>query len=123
VANSDATAHVKPTTFGPRSFIQRKAVVKATFAGVWAETAEACTRAGQKEGALPAYISARRARAGDTTCTFGRTKRNGNSWQMAATCSDGETGWKSDVRLSLRGRTLTWTSQKGSTTYVRCRRP
>jgi hypothetical protein len=41
---------------------------------------------------------------------------------MAATCIDGEATWASDVRLSLTRGRLTWSSQKGSTIYMRCPR-
>ena len=76
----------------------------------------------QKEGSLLAYISASRGRAGDTTCNFRKIRRKGTTWQIAAVCSDAETAWKSDVRLSLTRGRLTWTSQKGTQSYVRCPR-
>jgi hypothetical protein len=95
---------------------------RAPFAGVWGESREACTPAGQEEGALLSYIGSHSARAGDTTCSFRRIRRTGNSWTMNALCSDGETRWRSNVRLTLRGRSLTWSSEKGSTEYVRCGR-
>jgi hypothetical protein len=99
-----------------------KAPARAPFAGVWAESPEACTPAMQREGSLLAYISARRGRAGDTACSFRKIRRTGNTWNIAAVCSDAETTWKSDVQLSLTRGRLTWTSQKGSQSYVRCPR-
>ena len=92
------------------------------FAGVWAASAEACTPQMQREGHLLTHINARRARAGDTSCSFRKIRRKGNVWEIGAMCSDGESKWSSDVQLSTAQGNLTWTSQKGSTTYVRCRR-
>jgi hypothetical protein len=78
--------------------------------------------AAKEDGHLLTRISASRARAGDASCAFKKIRRRGNVWSMAATCIDGEATWTSDVRLSLTRGRLTWTSQKGSTTYMRCPR-
>jgi len=78
--------------------------------------------ADKEEGHLLTRITASRARAGDASCAFKKIRRRGNVWTMTATCVDGETTWNSDVRLSLTRGRLTWTSQKGSTTYMRCPR-
>jgi hypothetical protein len=110
------------TVASPAPPVRAKAPARAPFAGVWAESPEACTPAMQREGSLLAYISARRGRAGDTTCSFRKIRRTGNTWNIAAVCSDAETTWKSDVQLSLTRGRLTWTSQKGSQSYVRCPR-
>jgi hypothetical protein len=110
------------TVTSPAPPVRAKVPTRAPFAGVWAESPEACTPAMQREGSLLAYISARRGRAGDTTCSFRKIRRTGNTWNIAAVCSDAETTWKSDVQLSLARGRLTWTSQKGSQSYVRCPR-
>jgi hypothetical protein len=99
-----------------------KARPTATYTGVWATSAEACSPEMQQEGHLVTRISARRGRAGDAACTFRKIKRRGSAWSIAAVCSDGDATWASNIRLSLRYGRLTWTSQKGSTTYVRCPR-
>lgn len=96
--------------------------LRVPFVGAWATSTEACTAQGQQEGHLVTHINARRARAGDTSCTFRKIRRNGNAWDVAAMCSDGEARWTSDVQLSASRNGLTWTSQKGTTNYVRCRR-
>ena len=90
------------------------------FAGAWAVSAKACTPAMQKRGFLVADINAQRARAGGTTCTFKTVKRQGDTWKVAAVCSNGRKTWKSDVRLTLERGRLMWKSQRGSTAYVRC---
>jgi hypothetical protein len=40
---------------------------------------------------------------------------------MVATCSDQRSRWTANVRLEIRGDRLTWSSERGSQTYVRCR--
>lgn len=101
----------------------RPKTARAAYTGVWAATPEACSPETQeKEGHLLTRISASRARAGDASCAFKRIRGRGNVWTMTATCTDGESTWTSDVRLSLSRGRLTWSSQKGSTTYMRCPR-
>jgi hypothetical protein len=92
------------------------------FIGVWATSREACSSEMQREGHLLAHISARQGRAGDTVCAFRNIKVVGATWRIAASCSDGETKWKSQVRLSVAQGRLSWASHKGSTSYVRCPR-
>jgi hypothetical protein len=88
--------------------------------GTWAASPNACTSKMRRRGYLLTHISPRGARAGDTTCTFDRMKRRGSAFAVAASCSDGKTTWKSNVRLSVNGDRLTWASDKGATAYVRC---
>lgn len=92
----------------------------APFAGLWAVSAKACTPAMQEAGSLVADITRDRARAGNTTCTFKGMEQRGNTWTAKAVCSNGRSSWKSDVRLTLKRGLLTWKSQKGAATYVRC---
>ena len=102
--------------------VRRKAHSRPPFAGVWGASREACRSEMQREGHLLTYINLRRARAGDTVCMFQNTKRRASAWHMEASCSDGQATWKSDVRLSVTRGRLTWSSQKGVTTYFRCLR-
>jgi hypothetical protein len=90
------------------------------FAGVWATNEKACSPQLNRDGLLPALISSEGAWAGETTCSFKKSKRIGNTWTFAAVCSDNRRRWKADVRMSVVGNRLTWTSQRGSQTYVRC---
>jgi hypothetical protein len=108
----------------PAPPIRPKVTARAPYSGIWAASPEACLpgEADKEEGHLLTRITASRARAGDASCAFKKIRRRGNVWTMTATCVDGETTWNSDVRLSLTRGRLTWTSQKGSTTYMRCPR-
>jgi hypothetical protein len=90
------------------------------FTGVWATNEKACSPQLSRGGLLPALISSQGAWAGETTCSFNKSKRVGNTWTFAAICADSRRRWKADVRMSVVGNRLTWTSQRGSQTYVRC---
>jgi hypothetical protein len=116
------TAAPKRTRAPAKPRTRAKPSLRVPFAGAWATSAEACTPQGQQEGHLVTHITTRRARAGDTSCTFRKIRRNGGVWDVAAMCSDGETRWTSDVQLAVSRNSLTWTSHKGTTNYVRCRR-
>ena len=88
------------------------------FAGVWATNEKACSPQLNRDGLLPALISSQGAWAGETTCSFKKSKRVGNTWTFAAVCADSRRRWRADVRMSVVGNRLTWTSQRGSQTYV-----
>ena len=93
----------------------------ASFVGQWAPNAQACTPQLKQSGLLPATINEQGAWAGETTCRFQRKKQIGTAWTMVAACSDQRSQWTANVRLEIRGDRLTWTSERGSQTYVRCR--
>lgn len=96
----------------------------AEYVGMWGPTSAACLSPSRRRGYLPATITAERARAGRTVCTFHDGHRTGNTWLMAADCSDRGRHWSSQVRLLVEGDRLTWTSNRGTATYIRCgRRP
>jgi len=90
------------------------------LAGKWAPHPAACS--GSKNTAfLPLTISERGARAGSSSCSFKRTAQDGNRWVVSATCTDAAVTWKANVRLALAGSKLTWSSERGSQVYTRCR--
>ena len=91
------------------------------FAGVWATDGRACSPQLNRDGLLPALISAQGAWAGETTCSFRSSKQVGSTWTFAAVCSDTRRRWKTNVRMSVAGDRLIWASQRGSQAYVRCR--
>ncbi len=92
------------------------------YVGTWGPTSAACLSPSRRRGYLPASISSDRARAGRTTCTFHDVHRSSGAWVMAAECSDRGRRWSSQVRLLVEGDRLTWTSSKGTSTYIRCGR-
>jgi len=108
-------------TSAPRPPARPSGLTTVPFAGTWAESAAACAPQMRDQGYLLTRINAQRGSAGGTTCRFADIQPNGaNRWAIAAVCSNGRRTWKSDVRLTLSRGRLTWTSQKGTTTYVRC---
>ncbi len=92
------------------------------FVGTWGPTPAACGDRARRNGYLPAVITLNGAKAGGTNCTFRDTARDGSSWVMAASCGDKARRWSSQVRLQVNGDRLTWSSGKGTSSYVRCGR-
>lgn len=95
---------------------------KDDFVGTWGPTPAACGERARRNGYLPAVITLNGAKAGGTNCTFRDTARDGASWVMAASCGDKARRWSSQVRLQVNGDRLTWSSGKGTSSYVRCGR-
>jgi hypothetical protein len=91
-----------------------------SFAGIWAPTPQACSPASNNRQLLPAVISQEGAWAGDVSCRFRRIKQSGNVAVVTSTCSDARQRWTNTVRLVVTGDRLTWSSERGSQTYVRC---
>jgi hypothetical protein len=90
------------------------------FTGVWAANERACSPQLKRGGYLPTIINTEGAWAGETTCAFKSTKRDGSAFVVSAVCSDPYKSWRSLVRLTVHDGRLTWKSQSGSRTYVRC---
>lgn len=90
--------------------------------GVWGPNTAACGAPHRRRGYYQATITSERAQAGRTICTFHDGRRVGNAWVTGADCTDRGRRWSSQVRLVVDGDRLTWTSARGSTTYVRCSR-
>jgi hypothetical protein len=98
------------------------APVSAEYVGIWGPTAEACGSRSRRRGYIPATITQDRARAGRTICTFHDTRRTGSAWVTSAECSDRGRHWSSQVRLTVEGDHLTWSSNRGTSAYIRCSR-
>jgi len=90
-----------------------RAPATGTFVGGWGANADQCRS--------PVTISARRAEGLSTTCQFNSTQReSANEWRIQATCADEHDRWNANIRLTLAGRRLTWASERGTITYLRC---
>ncbi|MGX7709114.1 hypothetical protein [Methylobacterium sp. Gmos1] len=91
------------------------------YAGVWGPSAAACARnRSARRGFLPAVIRPGSARAGKTLCQFRDRRRDGRTWTVTAACHSAGRHWTSRVRLTVAGSRLTWASERGSASYVRC---
>jgi hypothetical protein len=96
-----------------------RASVTGTFVGGWGINTEQCRQAADNRS--PLTISTRRAEAFSTTCLFNSTQREGASeWRIQATCADEHDRWNANIRLTLAGNRLTWASERGTATYLRC---
>ena len=90
-----------------------------TFIGGWAEEAVDCKPA--NAGGAPLRISVRQAEKAGTVCKFGPALREGSAWRLQAVCTgDGKT-WNANVSLSVSDDQLTWSSERGTDSFVRCR--
>src|SRR5205809_3687664 len=69
----------------------------------------------------PITISARRAGAFGTACEFHSTqKESSNVWRLRAECASKTERWNANIRFTVSTSKLTWSSERGTTTYVRC---
>jgi len=91
---------------------------RATFVGVWAPGS--CSARSLKQGALPTFINAEGARAGETFCAFKNTQPTETGWKVAAQCSNTRERWAANIRLIVENNRLIWTSNRGTQTYTRC---
>ncbi len=87
--------------------------------GTWAADRSACSR--RNSAYLPMVIDEKGARAGTSSCRFDRTRQAGNRWAIAATCRNGQETWTANVKLVVDGTRLTWSSERGTERYQRCR--
>ncbi len=90
------------------------------FVGVWGIDASACSPRPGRTGFLPAVIGSRGAHAGETSCTFESKRRTARGWNVVANCANAQDRWTANVRLMIVGDQLTWTSERGSQSYLRC---
>ena len=94
-------------------------VKKTSFVGMWGGDSSACSSQ-NKRRLIPTIIDQEGARAGETVCKFKKMNEVADGWNMVASCSNPRERWTSNVQLKLRDDRLTWTSKRGSQSYVRC---
>ena len=91
----------------------------STFVGGWTDDIGRC-RTGRQ---TPLVISSRAAKTASGECDFGIVAREtANQWRVAAICTAEGEFWRAHIALKLVEPTLTWSSERGTTTYVRCKR-
>ncbi len=89
------------------------------FLGRWAVDFVQCRQL--QDGSAPITINSHRAETVDSACNFRSVKREGtNSWRIRALCSADGNSWNANIRLKLIGSKLSWSSERGTETYVRC---
>jgi len=105
---ADAEQRPAPVSAGERA--------APTFVGEWAGDTSLC-------GETPLAISSRAAKTGNGECDFGFVAREAaNRWRVAAICTSEGQFWRANIALKLVGPNLTWSSERGTETYVRCGR-
>ena len=95
-----------------------KAQADSTFIGNWTDDIGQC-RTGRK---APLVISSRAAKTATGECDFGFVAREAaNRWRVAAICAANGNFWRANIALKLVEPNLTWSSERGTETYVRCK--
>ena len=95
--------------------------VNMSFVGIWAADARACS-ALDRSGFLLTVIDTDGARAGETLCAFESKRQTKLGWDVVARCSNSHERWTANVSLSVNDNRLSWKSQRGTETYLRCQR-
>jgi peptidoglycan hydrolase-like protein with peptidoglycan-binding domain len=85
-----------------------------SFTGGWGVDVAECRKS-------PLTITADRATNTFAACEFHSTQReSSNVWRLRALCANNSERWNANIRFSISGSQLTWSSERGTTTYVRC---
>jgi hypothetical protein len=92
----------------------------ATIVGIWVPDAGTCSVRNFRDGFLPTVINMDGAWAGETFCVFSNQKQTETGWKVAANCSNSREQWSTQVRLTVKGDRLKWTSKRGTQDYTRC---
>lgn len=93
-----------------------------TFIGGWAEGTDQCGNDGDRSA--PIVITSRAAKTEGGECDFRSIKREGaGHWRVEAVCTSEGNSWNATIDLKLSSPNLTWISERGRTTYVRCGKP
>jgi predicted RNase H-like HicB family nuclease len=111
---ADSAGQPRPNDASPGS-IKSEMIV-----GIWSPEAGACSVRDLRRGVQLTVISTDGAWAGDTFCMFRRKQQTEGGWRIVADCSNPRESWTSNVRLSVKGNRLMWTSQRGAQLYARC---
>jgi len=91
------------------------------FIGRWGLDIDQCQEV--QGGNAPITISSHRAKTAGAACDFRSVKREAtNSWRIRALCSDDRDSWDANISLKFNGSKLSWSSERGTTTYLRCPR-
>jgi hypothetical protein len=89
-----------------------------SFIGGWSDDIGGC-RTGRK---APLVINSHAAKTANGECDFGSVARKAaNRWRIAAICTAEGDFWRAHITLKLTDSNLTWSSERGTETYVRCK--
>jgi hypothetical protein len=103
----------------PQSSLTGGIPAESNFIGGWADDIGECRQA-LHDGA-PLVIGAHAAKTARSECDFRSVVREAASrWHVVARCSSEGESWNAHIELKLAGSNLTWSSERGAETYVRC---
>jgi hypothetical protein len=109
-----------PSTIAvPTKVPDPRKVLYAEFLGTWYPAREACDAQSDTD-ILPMVLSRTHATAGHASCRFLSTKPGRRGASIVARCSDGDEQWTANVSLALARDELTWSSERGAQSYIRC---
>jgi len=89
-----------------------------TFVGVWSESPGCIMKTSDE---TPIIINTQAARSGGGECDFTNISGDTSPWRIRARCTVGDKSWIANIRMTVKGRQLVWSSEKGTTVYSRCR--
>jgi len=125
--NTPITPEIKRSEATPQPVPQEQMISSSTSGTVVPETPETAHLDfvgtwGVKDCRVPFSISANGAQGyGGRKCEFiATTQETDNTWRVPADCSRGVERWKANIKLTLNGNRLTWSSERGTVTYMRC---
>jgi peptidoglycan hydrolase-like protein with peptidoglycan-binding domain len=92
----------------------------AATSGIWSIDLRSCPGGVGGSDALAITITPKRAETDGARCEFGNISGLGTSWKTLGTCTvNGETR-KANITLVRTGDVLVWSSENGTTKYLRC---
>jgi hypothetical protein len=90
-----------------------------SFVGGWGVDLADCRQSQGGRGHLT--ITARRAEAFGSVCEFQSAQQEApNMWRLQARCASSSERWNANIRFTILGNKLTWSSERGTVVYVRC---
>jgi hypothetical protein len=93
-----------------------------TFIGGWADNIGECQHF--RGSGAPLVIRSRGAATDRSKCDFRSVKREAaTTWRIQAACSSEGQSWNANISVKLNGSNLSWSSEQGAKTYVRCLKP
>jgi peptidoglycan hydrolase-like protein with peptidoglycan-binding domain len=92
----------------------------AATGGTWSTDTRACPGAAGGSDALPLKITQNRAETEGARCEFANVSGLGTNWKTLGTCTVNGQTRKANISLVRTGDVLVWSSENGTTKYLRC---
>jgi len=93
-----------------------------TFVGDWAPDIARCRQTRDETPVI--VVNSRGAETAGGKCDFRNVKQeSARRWRVQAVCAADGRSWNANISLALLGPNLSWSSERGTETYVRCLKP